>query len=275
MPMSRRSRAGDRSGAASAVVAVFLALGLAACAGPGGSSGPAPAHAPGQTVSAGSLFGDMVTRIEARHSVHFTSTSTDSAGEGDIVFAGSDSRMAYHGAQGGQQTSMRVFPDAIYLADSSQPGRSWLRLSATGTDVMSKLMAPVVTVITTSVNPANQVKLFAAARPFTTVGSERIGDTTTTHYRGTVPASAMLGLLPQETRDLVRGRLSGEIAVDAWIDADGLPVKIQTARPGAQPAVTSYSHWGQDVDVVRPPDNQVADPPRMPGAPSTPPNSGG
>ena len=209
----------------------------------------------------------MVKRIEARRTVHFSSQGPTGTGEGDIVLQGADSRLSFSGDQAGQSVELRVFSDAVYISDHSQPGRSWLRLSAKGGDALSTMMAPVVAVITASLNPANQVRLYADAAPFTTVGTERIGDRETTHYKGNVKAAAMLRLLPPEVQSLVKDRLVGEVAVEVWIDGDGLPVRIRSAKPGEAATVTTYKSWGQDVDVQRPPSSQVADPPRLPAQP--------
>ena len=214
----------------------------------------------------------MVKRIESQRTVHFSSQGPTGTGQGDIVLQGSDSRLSFSGDQNGESTELRVFGDAVYISDHSQPGRSWLRLSAKGGDQLSAMMAPVVAVITASLNPANQVRLYADAPPFTTVGSERIGDTDTTHYKGSIQASSMLQLLPPQVQTLVKDRLTGTVAIEVWIDGDGLPVRIRSAKPGEEATVTTYKGWGQDVDVVRPPASQVADPPRLPAAPS--PSSG-
>ena len=262
--LSHRSRAG-LSGAASVVLAFAALLGVGACSHDA-TAGPHPSV--GQTVAAGPLFGAMVKRIEAQRTVHFSSQGPNGTGQGDIVVQGSQSRLSFSGDQNGDSVELRVFSDAVYIADHSQPGRSWLRLSANGGDQLSVMMAPVVAVITASLNPANQVRLYADAPPFTTVGTERIGDTDTTHYRGSIQASAMLQLLPPQVQPLVKDRLTGDVAVEAWIDGDGLPVRIRTAKPGEEATVTTYTQWGQDVDVARPSSADVADAPRLPTPPT-------
>lgn len=216
----------------------------------------------------------MVKRIEARRTVHFSSQGPTGTGQGDIVLSGPDSRLSFAGDQNGDSVELRVFHDAVYVSDSSQPGRKWLRLSAAGGDQLSAMMAPVVAVITASLNPANQVRVYAGAAPFTTVGSERVGDRETTHYRGTIKAAAMLPLLPAGVQAQVRDRLKGEVDIEVWIDRDGLPARIRSAKPGEEATVTTYSRWGQDVDVTRPAQSEVEDAPRLP-SPATSGTPGG
>lgn len=242
----------------------MLCLGVAAC----DDSPPVPRHSAGQHVAAGPLFGDMVKRIESRRAVHFSSQGPTGTGSGDIVIDGARSRLSFSGDQNGESTELRVFGDSVYISDASQPGKKWLRLSATGGDQLSAMMAPVVAVITASLNPANQVRLYAGAAPFTTVGTERVGDRQTTHYKGSIQAAAMLPLLPAEVQAQVRDRLTGSVAVEVWIDQDGLPARISSTKPGEAPTVTTYTRWGQDVDVTRPAQDEVADPPRLPPQPS-------
>jgi hypothetical protein len=78
----------------------------------------------------------------------------------------------------------------------------------------------------------------------------------------------MLPLLPSEVQAQVRDRLTGSVAVEVWIDQDGLPARISSTKPGEGPTVTTYTRWGQDVDVTRPAQDEVADPPRLPPQPS-------
>jgi hypothetical protein len=88
------------------------------------------------------------------------------------------------------------------------------------------------------------------------LGAERVRDTDTTHYRATLDPDR----LPIGSAQL--RALGDGLAIDAWIDADGLlrRMKMDLGTAGARVGVTLELYdYGVDVAVQAPPPGEVTD----------------
>ena len=112
------------------------------------------------------------------------------------------------------------------------------------------------------------VALLTASKDVKAVGSEQVGGVDTTHYSGTFPMDEAIKRLPEERR----GRLQGELAqakdvtFDAWIDAEGLPRKVELngGKPdaGTFKATAMFKAFNEPVSIKAPAADQVGELPQ-------------
>jgi hypothetical protein len=111
--------------------------------------------------------------------------------------------------------------------------------------------------------------LLTASRDTRAVAVEPVGGAKTTHYVGTFQVAQAIKLLPPESWPTLRDRLAGVQSVnfDVWIDAHGLPRKIQlngAAGTVAYKTVMVFTSFNRAVNVRAPAANQVEEWPKRP-----------
>jgi hypothetical protein len=104
------------------------------------------------------------------------------------------------------------------------------------------------------------------------VGTEDVRGVETTHYRATVDLADAIAQVPEDQRDLVEAQLDklgdGSMPLDVWVDADGLPRRVQldmggvlaTAGLGGEPTALMTMElfdYGQPVDIQVPSPDEV------------------
>ncbi len=120
-----------------------------------------------------------------------------------------------------------------------------------------------------SVDP-NQVLQFleGAADSMKKVGEERVRDTETTHYRGTLDLNKAAAVAPPELQEPIRQAITGlgtaTMPANVWIDDQGRMrrLRLQTGGGGNDPAGTleiELYDFGAPADVRVPPADQVTD----------------
>jgi hypothetical protein len=115
-------------------------------------------------------------------------------------------------------------------------------------------------------NPVTETRVLATTKNARTVGTQVIDGVRTTHYQGSVPASAAFAALPASLRKLIRpaARLvTGNIRFDVWIDAQHQVRKaaeIETIAGQTVATTITITSVNQPVHVTLPPASQVATP---------------
>jgi hypothetical protein len=113
------------------------------------------------------------------------------------------------------------------------------------------------------------------------VGTEEVRGVETTHYKGVIDLDRAVELAPADAREQVRQSIDQlkeqtgltELPVEVWVDADGLPARIQYSFDGSIAAAATGADtegfstiftmelydWGTDVTIEPPPASEVTD----------------
>ncbi len=235
---------------------------------PSESSEPA-AEAPGggETVPGAELGQRMLDAMTAAQTASFTGETSGSAAtttEGVIrIERDSTSTRAVTQAQG-QSIEIVVLPEGAFanLGDAAtDPARPWLLITPDSADPVAAAIGQFLDSFKASSDPRSSVEVYRQAGDFTLVGTEDIDGVEATHYSGAIPPQALLSTFPEEMRAGLEPLLGTELfPVDVWLDGDDHPVRfVQTATiQGAETTSTqSFSAWGEPVEIVAPPADQV------------------
>ena len=145
---------------------------------------------------------------------------SDSAPVADALFVGHDS---YLGAEvDGTRYWLKQTIDAAAGADRFMPGPG-----GTSPDRLLK-------------------ELIKSSKKVENLGSQDVRGVTTTHYRAQLDATK-----------LEIGANGDEVAVDAWIDQQGLPRRVRVPLGAEGAAVLDLFDFGVPVDVEAPPANEI------------------
>lgn len=240
-----------------AVALVALPLGAAACGGSGsaksGSGGASSAseavlQAVRKTVAAGSEHVRLATTVDTG------SQGLSLSGAGDF---NTKKRVgSLHGtfALAGVQSSLdevssgsTIYVHSPLFATFLPRGKTWLSVDV---GAATSIFGPAASSLLAQ-DPSSIIGELKALASVKDVGSEEVGGAKTTHYRGTLDASKLLG---------------ASVPVAVWVSADGYVRKLQlTASSGSstqhvKTAVTmSFSNYGKTVHVSTPPASAVVD----------------
>jgi hypothetical protein len=141
-----------------------------------------------------------------------------------------------------------VTTKAIYLkspafAALAKPGRPWIEIRFS--DLSGNLGSSLGSLLQNvqNGNPASQTRMLSASKNVHAVGTQVIDGVSTTHYTGTVKASAALATLSPSLRKELAPSLkliTGDIRFNAWIDAQHVARRI----------TESYTVMGETASVV-------------------------
>ncbi|GAA0386541.1 hypothetical protein Acor_25920 [Acrocarpospora corrugata] len=111
------------------------------------------------------------------------------------------------------------------------------------------------------------VALLTASKDVQAAGNETVGNVQTTHYTGTFPVAEAVKLLPPDAQAGLSGQLSvvKDMKFDAWIDAEGLPRKIQLNGGADQATFTAalvFTSFNEQLSISAPPADQVGEMPK-------------
>ena len=161
---------------------------------------------------------------------------------------------------------------AIYLkspafAALAKPGRPWIeiRLSEMSGSVGRSLGSLLQNV--QNGNPADQTRVLTASKNVHAVGTQVIDGVSTTHYAGTVKASAALAALSPSLRKQLAPSLkliTGDIRFNAWVDAQHVARRITesyTVMGETANVAVNVTAVNQPVHVVRPRASRTTIPP--------------
>jgi len=157
-----------------------------------------------------------------------------------------------------------VTAKAFYLkspafAALAKPGRPWveIRLSELSGGMRSSLGSLLQNV--QNGDPASQTRVLSASKNVHAVGTQVIDGVSTTHYSGTVKASAALATLSPSLRKQLAPSLkliTGDIRFNAWIDAQHVARKITesyTVMGETVNLAVNVTAVNQPVHIARPP----------------------
>lgn len=259
-----------------AVGALAGALALGACgtatapqAGTAAASSAAPAAAqPSAAVGDVMALKDLAERssaaIRAKRTVQVAQTVGDAAtSTGQIDYAESGPRLAMTTNASGRQVDVVYTDGVMYLGGDSlstlSGGKKWVKLDPDGTDLMSKMMAPVLTQMESSMsNPADQLKVFADVDA--TVSAVEDGATTytikLTQEQLAASVKAATKGLPGGLSDAAVARLADGLTYTMTVDAGYLPSEMVVDVPNG-PVTVTYSKWGEPVTITAPAADEV------------------
>jgi hypothetical protein len=277
------SRYGKRRPLAAASVALVCSL-LTAC----GSSPPNASAQSGHStpavrstnasvsLTAVQLSAKINTAIKSRDTVAFTvgQAGTD-YGDGPVRATGV-ARWGTSGFQARVSTGAAGRDLTVILAGTDMyvtgiptgnRSRPWIKISASGTDPVSKQLRPVLQRTTSSIEPLAVAKVVPRL-VFTDTGSSTISGTH--EYHAHLSTQQWLQTLAPGTRAAAsqwasRETVSGEDVL-VFLDANGLPVnEILAVTPSTAQVTyeTDYSGWGQPVDLALPGPDKVVEAPRV------------
>ncbi|WP_432929697.1 LppX_LprAFG lipoprotein [Microbispora sp. CA-135349] len=110
--------------------------------------------------------------------------------------------------------------------------------------------------------------MLTASKDVKSVGSEQVGGVDTTHYSGTFPVDEAVKQLPEERRARLQGELANakDVKFDAWIDAQGLPRKVELnggePNAGTLKATAMFKAFNEPVSIEAPAADQVGELPQ-------------
>ncbi len=150
----------------------------------------------------------------------------------------------------------------LYLSgdgvDQVSGGKKWIKITADGTDMMSKMMGPVIGVFENITDPGKLIGgIDGDAKVKSTSGDE-------TTYEITLTAEQQKKLA--EKLDPNKGSSSSSTSapsasaadqkIELTVDKDNLPVRTR-ATNSSTPMEVTYSDWGKDVTIEAPPAGEV------------------
>jgi hypothetical protein len=203
--------------------------------------------------------------------------ATKASGQGR--FDGDNSAMAMTMSLAGRQMEMRFLDKALYvkMPAAAATGKAWIKLSADGSDPMSKALGGSLDKMAGQNDPAQTLDQISKAGKITKSEQATVDGKPATHYTVDVDFAKLAGQqapggLPAEAADMLKGR-NAHFPIDIWLNSDQLPVQIKmdmtpmtTAISAPDSAATTgmtmtmhYSDWGAPVDVQAPPADQVGD----------------
>jgi len=270
-------------------IATLAALAVAGCSGGSGngSANPGAGHLPGGgsgAVSNGaaiSLVADAMDQAGKADTVKMTGTMTTS-GQSAVTATltaqeqySPDLEMSMSIGANGQDISDVLVGTTVYLKypalSAMTDGKPWAKIDLSKAGGAIGSLSSILDQAR-NYNPTTQLSALLAAGGITEVGREAVDGQQTTHYAGTLTADQVLALGTSEahlTPDQIKllqnefktAGLKSE-TVDAWVNADNLPVEIKVLQKAASSSTNMDMHlsdWGAKVNIGAPPADQVYD----------------
>jgi hypothetical protein len=269
-----------------------LVLALSAC---GGSIGGNAAPAPGQDKAGKtSLFSDPLQLVAAakagtekskssKFSMEANAAGQSIKGSGSGRYDGDNFAMTMTMNLAGETMEMVFVNKALYMKlpesqrahmDSAKP---WIKVSADGTDPMSKSLGPILNKAASDNDPSKTLDKITKAGKITNSEQVPLDGQPTSHYTIDLDFAKMLdeatGQIPGAAGDEVKNKLQGKdlhVPAELWLNSDQLPVqmvmdmsKVMSAAgapaKGEAKTTVKYTDWGSAVDIHEPPADQVTD----------------
>ncbi|MBM6404812.1 hypothetical protein JQN72_11210 [Phycicoccus sp. CSK15P-2] len=254
------------------VVALCGAMALAACgstvADTGAESTPSQAPAAtgvqvGDTVDLAELAESTAAAVEAQGTSHVTvAAGGDGSSEIDVDYSsGSPAMSMTMTAEADEPVRMLLVDGVMYMTGDSvgemTGGRSWIKIDPDGEDMMSRMMAPVLEQMASTVDPAHQFIVFEGTEAeviavdadtvtYSVVLTEEQLDEALDTQAESIPGLTKEGL----------AQMPDGMSYEMTLDAEGLPLSMGMDIAGEAVTVT-YSDWGKKVDIAAPPASEV------------------
>jgi hypothetical protein len=269
-----------------------LVLALSACGGGTGGTGAAPASGQDKAGKI-SLFSDPLQLVAAakagtdkskssKFSMEINAAGQSIKASGSARYDGDNTAMTMSMDMAGETMDMILVDKVTYLklpeSQRAQIGstKPWLKISADGTDPVSKALGPILTKAAADNNPSQTLDKISKAGTITKSEQVQLDGQPTSHYTIDLDFSKMLdelaGLMGA-TGEQAKSQLQGKdlhVPTELWLNSDQLPVQtvmdmskvMSTLGAGAQgDATTTVKHtdWGSPVDIQAPAADQVTD----------------
>jgi hypothetical protein len=148
--------------------------------------------------------------------------------------------------------------------------KPWIKISADGTDPLSKTLAPLLENMGQSFDVSKTMDQIKNAGEITKSAKEPLDGQDTTHYWVKIDMlkAAQMQADPQlkkAAEDAVAKSGVKSMDMEIWVNTDNLPVQIAMATPVMQGQTMNmtmkYLDWGQPVDIAAPPADQIGEMP--------------
>ncbi len=142
----------------------------------------------------------------------------------------------------------------------------WLGVTPGADDPISQAMGPMFDELSKSADPSRSLGILPAAGELQPAGAETVDGVETTKYDATIDVAAALGVVEGTIKEDVQALVDSGVTtaqMSIWVDGDDLLRKfVMTMDAGGQTVTTTatYSRFGEAVEIVAPPADQVADP---------------
>ena len=270
-------RAGT-SGAAPAMLAVAILLGLPGCGGSDASSTPPSGAAAARAAASGTGSSgrpvdtaDLVRRVdeavraESTATITFTSdaASGQSTGSGAVRYLDKGAEMRFDMTAAGQRLAMIVLSDALYVHSPEKVrGKNWLKISRAGTDPLSRSFSQLFDSVTANTDVSTTVAALKNAK-FTDGGTAHVGGKAMHRYVADLDEKALVAELPASLRSSLGPQFKGAHgSTTLYLDDADLPLRIESSielSSGPSTSAVSYAGWGEPVSIAAPPASQVTD----------------
>jgi hypothetical protein len=272
------------------LVAAGLALTLA-LAGCGSKEAGIPSAANDSSAGGGSapkvfgnaldLAGAVNNNSKAKQSAKLSIEATGAMsmkGDGAFRVNGSDVAMKMSMDMGASigKMEMVIVDKAFYMKMPTtlagqgglSAGKPWIKISADGTDPLSKTLGPLLENMGQSFDVSKTMDQIKNAGQITKSAKETLDGQDTTHYWVTID---MLKAAQTQTDPALKKAAEDAAAksgvksmdMEIWVNTDNLPVQIVMATPAVQGQTMNmkmkYLDWGQPVDITAPPADQIGE----------------
>lgn len=261
---------------ATALTAAALAAALGACSqgGTPTGSGNAGDNAPITDIS--SLVKTAKTSMDEKKTV---TVSFEGSGPMAAIYASMKCEVDVEKAAmgcGGGPTEMVVSADGIYMKSpqlaqlGGDPSKPWVKMPAN--EEMAQQFGELGKI-------GDFEAMLPAGSTITSSTEEQVDGKDATRYEVTTDlqqASANASEAQQAGLKILLDSGVTEIKQTVWVDADGLPLKVDSTTPAMKvqgqeipetQLTMRYSDWGKPVEITVPPADQVQDMPSIPGMP--------
>ncbi|MCO5994654.1 LolA-like protein [Actinoallomurus rhizosphaericola] len=260
-----------------------LALSLAACGGgdggkkaQGGSSTSGKTQLAAEQISTASQKAGTIKSFKATVSTDTTTSGQNVKMTGRISYRLSPKlamRMTVPGMSvNGKETGgfeEVLLGDYVYMkmpALSQQTGgKPWIKMSLSKIGAKSGIDIKSLMNQSKQADPSANTRMLTASKDVTKVGTETVGGTQTTHYKGTYSVQEALAKLSGDQRAAMQQMVAksglDKMNFDLWLDDQQLPRKMTVRTPaGSQvqsTTTTTYTGFNQPVSISAPPAGQV------------------
>jgi hypothetical protein len=165
-----------------------------------------------------------------------------------------------------------LVPKAMYMMLPPGSGLSadkpWLKIKTdgSGTDPLSKAMAPMMDQLQQSFDPHSNLRMLSVIPKLTSAGHAPIDGVDTVRYSATIDmataAAHAQGPLGKQFRAMVEAGLK-TMDYSLWVDGKNLPRRVRIVMDLPQGTTTStydYLKWGLPLTIKAPPARLVASP---------------
>lgn len=178
---------------------------------------------------------------------------------------------------GAGSTQVVVLDDTLFLklppGQSPVAGKPWLKISAAGSDPLSRQLAPLLARLRQAGDPTANLDVLAGAGPITGRARETVGGTAATRYTFAIDVAKGAATATGTTKEALDKLVAigvKDFRYMLWVDDAGRPVRFvvsEVVRDVAATVTGTYSHWGEPVTITAPPASQTASAADVPSGP--------